>query len=76
MDWNREEEIRRRALQIWENEGKPEGKDAQHWAQAERELEVASKSGGASGNATGFAEGSATERTAEDLKSGKDTRRR
>jgi hypothetical protein len=71
MDRNREEEVRRRAQQIWENEGRPDGKDAQHWAQAERELEVAGKSG----NATGFAEGSASERTAEDLKSGKDSHR-
>jgi len=76
MDRNREDEIRRRAQQIWENEGKPDGKDAQHWAQAEQELEAAGRNGGASVNATGFAEGSATERTAEDLKSGKDASRR
>jgi len=76
MDWNREEEIRKRALRIWEGEGKPEGKDAQHWAQAEQELDAASGGRGAAGNETGFAEGSKTERTAEDPKSGKDARRK
>ncbi|GAB2176197.1 DUF2934 domain-containing protein [Dongia sp. agr-C8] len=69
MDWSREEEIRKRAQRIWEEEGKPEGKDAQHWAQAERELDMASSQGGETGNAGGFAEGSKTERTAEDLRS-------
>jgi len=64
MDWNREEEIRKRAMRIWEEEGKPDGKHAEHWAQAERELD-----GGGQG-------GWATERTADDLKSGKETRRR
>jgi hypothetical protein len=72
MDWNREEEIRKRALRIWEDEGKPEGKDAQHWAQAEQELDAASGGQGAAG--AGPAEGSKTERIAEDLKSGKDER--
>jgi hypothetical protein len=73
MDWNREEEIRKRALRIWEDEGKPEGKDAQHWAQAEQELEAASGGQGAAGAAaTGPAEGSKTERIGEDL--GKDER--
>ena len=41
MDWTREEEIRKRAIKIWEEAGKPEGQDAAHWAQAERELEMA-----------------------------------
>lgn len=41
MDWNREEEIRKRAIKIWEDAGKPEGQDVAHWAQAERELEAA-----------------------------------
>jgi len=75
MDRNREDEIRKRAEQIWQNEGKPEGLDAEHWAQAERELELASGPGSETGNETGFAESSKTERTAEDLKSGKGTRR-
>ena len=70
MDWNREEEIRKRAMQLWEAEGKPEGKDAEHWARAERELDGNSGAPRETGNATDFAEGSKTERTAEDLKSG------
>ena len=40
MDWNREDEIRKRAIRIWEAAGKPEGQDAAHWAQAERELGI------------------------------------
>jgi hypothetical protein len=75
MDWNREEEIRKRALRIWEDEGKPDGKDAEHWARAERELDGGGQGAGGR-DQTGFADGSATARTAEDLKSGKETRRR
>jgi hypothetical protein len=41
MDRDREEEIRKRAIKIWEDAGKPEGQDLAHWAQAERELEAA-----------------------------------
>jgi hypothetical protein len=32
------ERIRHRAYQIWEAEGRPEGRGAQHWAQARDEL--------------------------------------
>jgi Protein of unknown function (DUF2934) len=32
------ENIARRAHQIWEETGRPEGDDALHWLQAEREL--------------------------------------
>ncbi|MBA5800460.1 MULTISPECIES: DUF2934 domain-containing protein [Rhizobium] len=31
------EQIRRRAQEIWEAEGKPEGEHERHWQQAERE---------------------------------------
>jgi hypothetical protein len=65
MDWIREEEIRRRALRIWEEEGKPDGKDAEHWAQAEREFEIVSNRRADTGN---------DERRDEDLK-GEETRR-
>jgi hypothetical protein len=70
MNDNREEEIRRRAHQIWEDEGRPEGKDAEHWERARREAGAneGSKTDGALG---GIAEGSKTERVAEGLKSGK-----
>jgi hypothetical protein len=30
--------ISRRAYELWENEGRPEGNDLRHWLQAEREL--------------------------------------
>lgn len=33
-----EDLIRRRAHEIWEAEGRPEGREARHWAQAEAEM--------------------------------------
>lgn len=35
-----DEHIRHRAYQIWEAEGRPEGREAQHWAQARDELGI------------------------------------
>jgi hypothetical protein len=35
--------ISERAYAIWENEGRPDGKALNHWLQAERELELATK---------------------------------
>jgi len=32
------EEISRRAYEIWENEGRPEGCDLRHWLEAEQQL--------------------------------------
>jgi Protein of unknown function (DUF2934) len=32
--------IRMRAYQIWEQEGRPHGRDEDHWREAERQLEV------------------------------------
>lgn len=32
------EEISKRAREIWEREGRPEGRDMEHWLQAEKEL--------------------------------------
>ena len=32
------DEISRRAYEIWENEGRPEGADLRHWLQAEQEV--------------------------------------
>jgi len=34
----RQDEISRRAYQIWEEEGRPEGRHDEHWQRAEREL--------------------------------------
>ncbi len=36
----REERIRERAYQIWEREGKPHGREAEHWRQAASEIEA------------------------------------
>ncbi len=35
---NREERIRRRALEIWREQGCPDGRAREHWEQAEREV--------------------------------------
>jgi hypothetical protein len=34
------ERIRVRAYQIWEQEGRPHGRDREHWHEAERQLAV------------------------------------
>jgi Protein of unknown function (DUF2934) len=34
----REQAIRERAYAIWEEEGRPEGKDREHWLRAEVEI--------------------------------------
>jgi hypothetical protein len=34
-----DQRIRERAHQIWEAKGRPEGQDAEHWAQARDEVE-------------------------------------
>lgn len=45
---DREQLIRRRAHELWENEGKPEGREMDFWLQAEREV-----SGGEADNPIG-----------------------
>ncbi|AZO12071.1 MULTISPECIES: DUF2934 domain-containing protein [unclassified Mesorhizobium] len=37
---DREERIRRRAHEIWEREGRPEGRQQEHWDQAVQEIEA------------------------------------
>jgi hypothetical protein len=37
-DRHLEQHIRERAYQIWLDDGKPNGKDREHWQRAEREL--------------------------------------
>lgn len=49
-DIDRQEEIRRRAYWIWEEEGSPTGEDLRHWSMAEAEFEASRN--GASGDAT------------------------
>jgi hypothetical protein len=41
-----EERIRLRALEIWKEQGCPEGRALEHWAEAERELKGGNQSGG------------------------------
>lgn len=38
MTADREEKIRKAAYEIWLREGSPEGRDREHWDEAEREL--------------------------------------
>jgi hypothetical protein len=37
---SKEDRIRQRANAIWEREGRPEDRHAEHWAQAQREIEA------------------------------------
>lgn len=36
----REDDVRNRAYNLWEQEGRPEGRHDEHWQQAERELKT------------------------------------
>ena len=38
MDGSDEQAIREAAYFIWENEGRPDGRDLEHWARAVRQL--------------------------------------
>lgn len=40
MPSDREERIRRRAYEIWEREGKPDGREAEHWDKAAAEIDA------------------------------------
>lgn len=37
MQNGRDERVRSRAYELWEKEGRPEGRDKEHWSQAETE---------------------------------------
>lgn len=37
---SREEQIRARAHQIWEEEGRPQGREREHWERAAREIDA------------------------------------
>ena len=39
MAQDREDRIRKRAHQLWQQEGSPEGRPDDHWLQAEREID-------------------------------------
>jgi hypothetical protein len=38
-----EKAIKERAYHIWENEGRPHGRDREHWERASREIEAEAK---------------------------------
>jgi Protein of unknown function (DUF2934) len=46
---SREQRVRLRAHAIWEREGRPEGEDARHWAEAEAGLRAEEGRGRAAG---------------------------
>src|SRR5690349_13529849 len=41
MGMSRQDRIRERAYQLWEQAGRPSGRDLEHWARAEAELHAA-----------------------------------
>ena len=45
MQGDREERIRRRAYALWEQQGRPDGKDVEHWLRAEAEISGGSQAG-------------------------------
>jgi hypothetical protein len=52
MENDRIERIRERAHRLWEEQGQPEGRDAEHWEQATREIDAEDAEGrGAAGDA-------------------------
>lgn len=63
MHTDREQRIRDRAYQIWEQHGRPEGGHEQHWLQAEREIDQEGR-----GNRTSSTGGEAAETSAETAK--------
>ncbi|MGY8679392.1 DUF2934 domain-containing protein [Bradyrhizobium sp. UFLA05-153] len=40
-----EEQIRKRAFELWEQAGKPEGREDEFWQQAQRELQSTEQNG-------------------------------
>jgi hypothetical protein len=68
MPDDREERIRARAHQLWESEGRPSGREAEHWEQARREIE-AEEAGGAPLDSSG-AGGLGHEEMTADVQSG------
>ena len=40
MTSEKEDRIRRRAYELWEQEGRPQGREWDHWVQAAREVEA------------------------------------
>ncbi len=55
------EQIKQRALEIWEQRGRPEGHDAEFWTQAERELSLGANTEGVTANARSGRSGSGSD---------------
>ena len=55
------EQIKQRALELWEQRGRPEGHDAEFWTQAERELSLGGNASGVTANATSGRSGSGSD---------------
>ncbi len=47
MTDDQEQRIRLRAYALWEREGRPQGRDQEHWEQARREIETEDRAGSA-----------------------------
>ncbi|MET0528409.1 MAG: DUF2934 domain-containing protein [Microvirga sp.] len=58
---NTEEQVRRRAFELWEEHGRPEGYDEEFWLQAERQLKGGANSSGITANAPSAKSGSGSE---------------
>ena len=58
MGDDRAKRIAERAYQLWEQEGRPEGRDREHWMEAERSLDGS----GAAESAQGVPSGASTSR--------------
>ncbi len=55
------EQIKQRALELWEQRGRPEGHDAEFWTQAERELTLGENRSGVTANAKSGRSGSGSD---------------
>ena len=66
--FEREQRIRKRAHALWEREGRPEGRNEEHWAQACREIDTEEHTAetGAAGSYENVTPGEARQRTASD----------
>lgn len=42
----RDEQVRRRAFELWENDGRPDGMEQDYWFRAEREIDAAPDTSG------------------------------
>ena len=61
IEMNREQRIRERAYEIWESEGKPHGRDDDHWRRAEVDVETEAAHAGSPGSGPSHDERHSTE---------------